>query len=137
LPFGPITLETLKLKPYKNQPSTLGEHLKKRRLDLGLFQIQVANRLGVSQHGYIGWELDRKKPEAQSVPPLINFLGYSPFLAGGTLGQRLRCERRSRGLTQRRAAAALQLDEGTYLQYERDEWLPKGERLKRIEAWLS
>jgi DNA-binding XRE family transcriptional regulator len=44
----PITLKALKLKETDLEPQTLGEHLRKRRLELGHTQHQAAERLGVN-----------------------------------------------------------------------------------------
>lgn len=44
----PITLKALKPKETDFEPQTLGEHVRRRRLELGLTQRQAAERLGVS-----------------------------------------------------------------------------------------
>ena len=49
LPFGPLTLKASKIKGFKERPETLGEHLKKRRLELGLLQREVAEDLSKEQ----------------------------------------------------------------------------------------
>ena len=137
MPYGPIALKSFKRRAYVAHPSTLGEHLKKRRLELGLLQKQAADRLGVSQQGYVAWELRRKKPVARYVPAIINFLGYDPWPRGESLGARLQTRRREKGLTQRQAASELGIDDTTYLRYERDEWAPKRWRLARANGWLK
>lgn len=49
LPFTPVTLKALRPLPYAREPKTLGEHLRKRRLELGLLQKEVAKRLNVDE----------------------------------------------------------------------------------------
>jgi hypothetical protein len=44
----PFTLKALRAKDYSENPQTLGEHLKKRRRQLGLLQRETAEMLGVS-----------------------------------------------------------------------------------------
>jgi len=44
----PITLKALKPKETDFEPQTLGEHVRKRRLELKLTQKQAAERLGVN-----------------------------------------------------------------------------------------
>jgi transcriptional regulator with XRE-family HTH domain len=136
LPYGPITLKSFKRRAYVEHPTSLGEHLKKRRLELGLFQKEVARRLGVSHFGYLGWELDRSKPVARSAPAIINFLGYDPWPKDGTIGGLLLSSRRALGLTQREAAKRLRIAEGVY-RYERNEWRPKGELIERAELLIA
>ncbi len=46
---------------YPKSLETLGDHIRKRRLDLGLEQQQVAARLGVSESTVWNWENDRSQ----------------------------------------------------------------------------
>jgi hypothetical protein len=46
LRFSHITLKSLIEKPYDFEPKTLGEHVKRRRLKMGLMQKEVAKLLG-------------------------------------------------------------------------------------------
>jgi DNA-binding XRE family transcriptional regulator len=132
LPFGPISLKTFKKRAYVEHPTTLGEHLKKRRSELGLFQKEAAETLRVNGWTYLGWEKDRKKPTARMLSRIIQFLGYDPLPSGDSIPQQLLACRRILGLTQRSAAAELAIDEGTFWRYETGECNPNGERLARI-----
>ncbi len=62
LPHVPVTFTVNRPKDYSEHPKTLGEHLRKRRAELGLFQRQVANQLGASEWSYLLWENDRREP---------------------------------------------------------------------------
>lgn len=62
----------------KLKPKTIGEHLKKRRLDLGLDQQQVADRMGVIWNSVSNWERGIYRPSKRAMPNLIAFLGYDP-----------------------------------------------------------
>ncbi|MDB5209705.1 MAG: hypothetical protein JWQ30_532 [Sediminibacterium sp.] len=64
---------------YPENPQTLGEHLKKRRLDLGLYQADVARRLKVTDECIWLWEQERNKPRLYQYPAIIAFLDYYPF----------------------------------------------------------
>jgi DNA-binding transcriptional regulator YiaG len=44
----PLTLKSLKPKDYAEHPRSLGQHIKKRRKELGLLQREAGVRLGVS-----------------------------------------------------------------------------------------
>jgi hypothetical protein len=48
LPFGRLSLKESKIKGLKECPETLGEHWKKRRVELGLLQREVAKELRIS-----------------------------------------------------------------------------------------
>lgn len=65
-------------KGYLVDPKNIGEHLKKRRLDLGLLQIEVAKIIGVTESTIWNWE-HGTDPELRYIPKIIEFLGYVPF----------------------------------------------------------
>ncbi len=64
-------------KGYPVAPRTLGEHVRKRRMDLGLLQAQVAERIGVTASTVWNWE-HGTKPGAQYLAKIVQFLGYKP-----------------------------------------------------------
>lgn len=53
LPFARISHNYLIPKPYDFIPTTIGEHILKRRLELGHYQKDVANQLGVNPWRFI------------------------------------------------------------------------------------
>ena len=61
--------------------TTLGDHIRKRRLDLGLRQQDVEATLGVTESTVTNWELNRITPYFTYLPRIIAFLGYTqpPF----------------------------------------------------------
>ena len=63
---------------YMRNPRTLGEHIRKRRLDLGLTQKELASALGVDQWTVINWEVRGRTPAPQVMPRVVQFLGYLP-----------------------------------------------------------
>jgi len=99
----------------------LGHHLKKRRLELGLFQKQVARALDISEWTYLGWEHDRKSPVISFWPRIIRFLGYDPNPESTTLGEQITSKRRQLGLSQVRAAKLVGVDVGTFRCWESGE----------------
>ena len=62
--------------PIAKEPTTLGEHLKKKRFLEGVRQREVAVKLGVSARTLSLWECDRIYPSWASQPGLIAYLGY-------------------------------------------------------------
>ena len=81
LPFCKSEQKTEKPKPkgYPLEPKTIGDHIKKRRLDLKLFQHHVAEQLGVHKTTIHNWERNFNSPDRRLVPRIIQFLRYSPF----------------------------------------------------------
>ncbi|MBK7407208.1 MAG: helix-turn-helix transcriptional regulator [Saprospirales bacterium] len=64
---------------YPRDLNTLGDHLRKVRLDRGLSQPEVARILQVTPDTVTGWELNRHKPRGKSARAIIEFLGNNPF----------------------------------------------------------
>lgn len=65
-------------KKYPKALITIADHLRKRRLELHLFQSEVAIRIGVSTDTITYWENGRAIPQIQHMPRIITFLGYNP-----------------------------------------------------------
>jgi transcriptional regulator with XRE-family HTH domain len=120
LQFVPITLKCLKPNKTDFEPHTLGEHVKKKRLELGLTQKEAGQRLGVTQFTVINWECGFRKPRIQNMPAVQDFLGYVPNPPMPiTLPERLAAGRRDLGWTQKTAARKLGVDPCTWSDWER------------------
>jgi DNA-binding XRE family transcriptional regulator len=74
-----FTVRALKPRPFANEPKTLAEHLRKRRLELGLTLKELGRLVGVCEKTVINWENGRTRPQVYHCPALIHFLGYDPF----------------------------------------------------------
>lgn len=70
---------TLRKNGLIERPITLGEHLRNRRLVLGLRQQDVARRLNTQREVYERWERDERVPVVSVWPGIIRFLGRYPF----------------------------------------------------------
>lgn len=57
---------------------TIGDHIRKRRLDLKLTQKQVAGILGVNEMTIVNWELGHTEPLKKHTARIIDFLRYNP-----------------------------------------------------------
>ncbi|MCB9284582.1 MAG: helix-turn-helix transcriptional regulator [Lewinellaceae bacterium] len=66
---------------YPAELNTLGDHLRKTRLDRGLSQPEVARILKVATDTITGWELNRNQPSLKHTKAITDFLGYIPFEA--------------------------------------------------------
>ena len=73
-----IPLEKQQLPGYPEFPITVGEHIRKKRMDLGLLQREVAEIIGVTESSIWNWE-HGTEPELQYNQRIIKFLGYIPF----------------------------------------------------------
>lgn len=59
---------------YPEKPTTIGEEIRKHRMDLGLYQKDVAGYLGVKTNTLLLWEKNRKHPYSTRLPRIVSFL---------------------------------------------------------------
>ena len=61
------------------------ERLKKHRKDIGLTQVDIASRLGISQQAYASWERGVKKPTQENLVKIAQVLNVSvDYLVGNS-----------------------------------------------------
>lgn len=60
-------------------PQTLGEHIRKVRMERGLLQKAVAEVLNVDEDSITAWENGRSQPQIRFFPKILAFLQYNPF----------------------------------------------------------
>jgi len=68
------------------EPTTIGDHIRKKRLTMKLFQKDVAERIGADKCLINNWEGNHSKPHIRFMPAVIEFLGYQPAPVGDELG---------------------------------------------------
>jgi transcriptional regulator with XRE-family HTH domain len=121
LPFCHVRLSAPKpqQKAYPKQLKTLGDHLRKRRLDLGLLQKEVAEQLGVDTASICKWESNDVQPMVHCLPGIIAFLGHNPLPEADDLIGKLKRLRDTQGLTQEKLGQKLGIDESTIAGWER------------------
>jgi transcriptional regulator with XRE-family HTH domain len=132
----PLTLKALRAKDYSESPQTLGEHLKKRRRELGLLQREAAERMGIQRDTYVNWEKGNTEPVAAQFRPVVEFFGYDPTPAPTTLPERLAAKRRELGLTFSQVAQYLGWDEGSLTRYLNGKWRLTSDRSAALERVL-
>ncbi|MGB8477989.1 MAG: helix-turn-helix transcriptional regulator [Acidobacteriaceae bacterium] len=139
MPFCHTELRAAKPRPpqYPKQLSSLGDHIRARRLDLKLLQGQVADQIGVHEQTITGWERNATSPEIHCIPAIINFLGYNPLPLAGALPEQLATVRMMLGLSQRKLAEMLGMDESTVQGWEARQHKPIGRNVELIERFLE
>ena len=88
----------------------MGHWIRKRRLDSGLTQLQVARLLGVTECCVTNWELNRTEPEIRYLPRIIDFVGYCPYVPTVSAIETWKQVRRALGLSLKDLAKTLALD---------------------------
>jgi transcriptional regulator with XRE-family HTH domain len=123
-------------KGYILSPETLGEHIRKRRLDLGLLQIEVAKMIGVTESTMWNWE-HGTEPELRHMPKIIEFLGYVPFeCPEDTIGQ-LRYFKRVNGLSYERLGALMGRDPEQLTDWLSGRAKPCGRNVQSLADFLN
>ena len=84
LPFCHLELKAEKPKPcgYPKFLKTFGDHIRKKRMDSGLLQKDVARVIGVEETSIYNWENNRSNPGSRFIAGIVNFLEYCPYLCG-------------------------------------------------------
>lgn len=57
--------------------TSIGQKIKELRLEKGLSQMQLAQKIGVSQKAVDYWERSINEPKASYIIALVNFFGLS------------------------------------------------------------
>ncbi|MBI5431909.1 MAG: helix-turn-helix transcriptional regulator [Planctomycetes bacterium] len=137
----PICQSTLRApRPAAGYPvelRTVGEHVRRRRLDLGLSQRAMAGELRVHPATILNWERGKTEPGARMLARIIKVLGYHPRLVGSDLPSRIRAAREIRGLTQEQLAEDLGLDPSTVRKWERGRKRPYPRLTRIFEAFVG
>ncbi|MGV3464970.1 MAG: helix-turn-helix transcriptional regulator [Bacteroidota bacterium] len=80
LPFSEYSITLKKrLVGYPEKPKTVGEHIRKARVDRKLLQKDVAEVIGVSEDCITNWVNERPEPQIQFMPKIIEFLRHIPL----------------------------------------------------------
>jgi|SRR5437762_11650564 len=120
---------------------TLGDHIRKKRIEGGLLQREVADLLGADPQSVNAWERNYRQPVLRRLPAITEFLGYDPNVVPdrAPLGRRIAARRRAMGLSQRELAHRLGIDEGTVGPWERGNLKRVSRRVRRLlmMRWLS
>jgi transcriptional regulator with XRE-family HTH domain len=119
------------------QPQTVGDHIRRRRLGLKMFQREVAEKIGVCEPSICNWEANAAAPAIRYMPAIIRLLGYNPLPEANGLSELLVRRRTTLGLSQKKAALDLGVDPSTLARWEQGEREPIGVFLGRVKRFLQ
>ena len=118
---------------YPSELKTIGDHILKRRLEMGATQREVALLICCDPISIYHWEKNQNQPYVKHYPAIIKFLGYNPLPKGNTIGEKILYCRMTLGLSRKKLAKRLGVDEGTLGRWELDRKTPKGDYLNLID----
>jgi transcriptional regulator with XRE-family HTH domain len=140
-PFCSLALSAKKPRSgaYPVSFNTLGDYLRKWRLDLKLLPKDVVGILGVDTNTITNWGKNRCQPRLYLIPRMAQFLGYDPFTSAeaATIGERIKAFRRLHGLSQKILARQLGIDPSTLARWEKDKGRPLVGLRTRLEMFLT
>jgi transcriptional regulator with XRE-family HTH domain len=118
----------------------LGNHIRKRRIALGLLQKDVAATLGVTESAVTNWELNRVTPYFTYLPKIIAFLGYTPppyCKKTDNVVEQMKLYRLTHGLSQEKFAQLVGVDETTVAKWERGKHEPSKKLNKKLSIIIE
>ncbi|MBI2842096.1 MAG: helix-turn-helix transcriptional regulator [Armatimonadetes bacterium] len=125
-------------RTYPQEPKTIGEHIQKRMIDLGVCRTACAGRIGVCPCTITNWTTGRVSPGVEHLPGIIEFLGYNPFNSGAeSIGDRIILLRKRLGLSRKALAQRLGVDPETAARWEKDISVPAQKHLEFLESLIS
>lgn len=98
-------------------PSNIGERIRKFRIENGLTQKDIANRIGVRTDSITNWELGRNEPQIQFMPKIQSLLG-TEAQTSNTHSEEIIQFRSENGLSRKRMARMIGIDETTLKRIE-------------------
>ena len=122
---------------YPKELKSLGNHLKKRRLDLKMLQKEVAEKLGTTVCTVRNWEKNRSNPSLVFIPKIIRFLGYTPYdTSNQDFGKQIAAKRQFLDLSQKQLAHHVGVDPSTIRSWEKGRRRPEKNLLKKLAVNL-
>lgn len=118
-------------------PKTLGEHIRKVRLERRLFQRDLAKLCGVEKTSVQNWERGVGIPNIRVIPKIIDFLAYYPESVPSTLALRIAYARRRLGCTQEELANMLGVTSFKLWEWESGRLIPEPKPLRTLKGLLK
>lgn len=141
LPFSRMEYRVPKPKgdKYPKKLLTIGDHIRKRRMDLGLLQSDVSKIIGTKSIDAVrNWELGKGDPQIHYMPEVIKFLGYIPIrVCVNSLGDMIKTYRTLKGLSQRAMGQLINVNGSTIGCWEQNESLPNKKKLRELNKILE
>ena len=119
---------------YHKNINTIGDHIRKKQIDLGLYQKEVAEIIGISEATIYNWENNiTTNPPVSVYPKIYMFLGYVPYNPIMPFHEKLGLIQKALGFTQREFASRIGFDPSTVLRWKRGMIKPGQQYLAKIK----
>jgi len=127
----------------------ISDNLKRLRIERGLTQHQVGEKLGITKQAYSQWESGKHTPRFETIMKLADILGvttdqitedYKPTgeeVKTVSFTKRLIELRKEKGLNQTEIAKELHISQQTYSQWESDKRNPSQKTLEKLANFFN
>jgi len=134
-----VFITEIKPSGYPSELRTIGDHLKAKRLDLGLFQKDVASELNISPATLSRWELGISSPYDMHCGAIRKFLGYDPLSANkpSTVDELLTDKRRELGWSLGKAAKYFGVSRSAVTDWEKGKTIHHVNHRRLVAKFLS
>lgn len=124
---------------YPEELKTIGDHLRKRRLDLGLRQKDLGALVGAAKPTVDAWEHRGTRPKPDVLRRIVDLLGYEPEEATSPtfLVQKLSAVRRELRLARSQIAEILGLSYEALWAWETGRRRPRGRSVTVVRDFLA
>ena len=130
--YSKIVQKTNKLLPASL--NTLGDHIRKKRIEETRMQQDVAKILGVWEDAITYWETNRSHPQIRYYSAIISFLGYYPFdHETESFAGKVKKLRYTKGYSYKQLGAALEVNGSTIRAWELAKNTPTGSQIVEIK----
>lgn len=130
------TAQRPKNTAYPKKLNSLGDHIRKRRLDLDLEQKDVGKIIKTDKQTIWNWENNKSKPEIKYYPAIMDFLGYCPYVGPQSWGDKLKFHRIYQGLTIKQVSKIVCSDPTSVARWEKRKeppvWKTQREKVERF-----
>lgn len=117
---------------------TLGDHIRKKRIETSRMQRDVAQIIGVSEDTITGWENNRYQPQLRHYPAIIAFIGYYPFKhETGSFAGKIRLLRFSKGYSYKQLGLLLGVNGSTARGWEQAKNVPTKRHMDTVDAFIQ
>lgn len=124
-------------KTYPVRLLTIGDHIRKIRLDRGLGHKHVAEAIRATAGSVNSWEVGRAEPEVRYIPAIIKFLGYNPRSMPSDTLEQLRWFKWTHGMSLERLGKAMRRDPEQLAGWLSGRIRPFKKSLDMMESFLS
>ncbi|CAC9594378.1 hypothetical protein BHECKSOX_1947 [Bathymodiolus heckerae thiotrophic gill symbiont] len=122
---------------------TLGDHIKKKRLENNLFQKDVGKIIGTDNFTIVNWEKNSTKNiPAKYYPKIMKFLNSCPLInntkkSPTTFSEKIKLHRLHQGLNQKQFSQLLEVDSTTVKFWESGERKPSEKTAEKLKVIIG